>query len=147
MFFLMPATKRFGTIETGGTKVICDWANEEAVEESNPYDSISQTPEKDGEGSGGADSVRPVFLKNGIEANVNTCIDRVMRVPSRRIIIGGDVTQAKKLFRKIRQTLIRHLGGYVDVPEITKSIDEFIVPPKLGQQAGIRGSGSLVHPH
>jgi len=74
------------------------------------------------------------------------CVNMIVTVSPRRIIIGGGVSQASWIFPKIRQKVVSHLNGYVDAPEITERIDEFIVPPELGQSAGLKGAISLVLP-
>ena len=57
----------------------------------------------------------------------------------RRFILGGGVMQQAHLFDKIRTNLSQRLAGYVSLPEL----DEFIVPPGLGTQAGILGAMAL----
>jgi fructokinase len=74
------------------------------------------------------------------------CLNMIVTVSPRRIIIGGGVSQASWIFPKIRQKVVFQLNGYVDVPEITERIDEFIVPPLLGQAAGLKGALALVIP-
>ncbi len=56
--------------------------------------------------------------------------------PPQRVVIGGGVSQAEGLHEKI-DTLVRELaGGYF--PAVNES--PYVVAPKLGQQAGIRGA-------
>jgi fructokinase len=74
------------------------------------------------------------------------CINMIVTVSPRKIIIGGGVSQAEGLFPKIRENVVSRLNGYVDVPEITENIEEFIVPPHLGQDAGLKGAVALVLP-
>ena len=72
------------------------------------------------------------------------CVNLISTVSPRRIIIGGGVSQVKDLFPKIREKVLTRLNGYVDRPEITEQIKEFIIPPDLGQDAGLIGALSLV---
>lgn len=58
-------------------------------------------------------------------------------VSPQRIIIGGGVSQAEGLHAKITATLRQISNGYFSQID---SDPEFIAPPKLGQQAGIRGA-------
>ncbi|MDF1752681.1 MAG: ROK family protein [Verrucomicrobiales bacterium] len=74
------------------------------------------------------------------------CVNMIVTVSPRRIIIGGGVSQARWLFPKIREKVVTRLNGYVDVPEITEQIEDFIVPPQLGQDAGLKGAIALVLP-
>jgi fructokinase len=60
-----------------------------------------------------------------------------------RIIMGGGVMQNKKLFPLVRQEVQRLLNRYISVPEILEHIDEYIVPPALGGQAGVLGAIAL----
>ena len=56
--------------------------------------------------------------------------------PPQRVIIGGGVSQAEGLHEKT-SVLVRELaGGYF--PAVNG--EPYVVPPKLGQQAGIRGA-------
>ena len=49
----------------------------------------------------------------------------------------------RHLFPPIRSELQRLLAGYVAAPEILERIDEYVVPPGLGDQAGIMGALAL----
>ncbi len=60
-----------------------------------------------------------------------------------RIIMGGGVMQNKKLFTLIRKEVQSLLNRYIPVPEILEHIDEYIVPPALGEQAGVLGAIAL----
>jgi fructokinase len=60
-----------------------------------------------------------------------------------RIILGGGVMQQKQLFPLIRQEVQQLLNGYVQSPAIVEKIDEYIVPPGLGDKAGVLGSLAL----
>jgi fructokinase len=60
-----------------------------------------------------------------------------------RIIMGGGVMQNKKLFPLIRKEVQNLLNRYILVPEILEHIDEYIVPPALGGQAGVLGAIAL----
>jgi fructokinase len=39
----------------------------------------------------------------------------------------------------VRQNLREYLKGYVQAPEILESIDTYVVPPLLGDDAGVLG--------
>lgn len=65
-----------------------------------------------------------------------------------KIIIGGSVskggTMGNNLFiEKIKINVIQLLNGYIDIFESKKNIDDFIVPPMLGDNSGIYGSIAL----
>jgi fructokinase len=57
-----------------------------------------------------------------------------------RIIIGGGVMQQLQLLVMIREQLPPLLNGYINARELTDRIDDYIVPPKLGNRAGVLGA-------
>ncbi|WP_082233267.1 ROK family protein [Halobacillus massiliensis] len=62
-----------------------------------------------------------------------------------RIIMGGGVMQQEQLFGKVRKYVIEMLNGYVSSPRLNaNNIDEYIVPPGLTTEAGIKGALGLV---
>jgi fructokinase len=60
-----------------------------------------------------------------------------------RIILGGGVMLQKHLFPLIRTKTLEVLAGYLQAPQIIDQIDTYIVPPALGNQAGIIGGLAL----
>ena len=49
--------------------------------------------------------------------------------------------QQMHLFPKIRERVLKLLGGYVSSPSITpEGIDSYIVPPALGVNSGVIGA-------
>jgi fructokinase len=68
------------------------------------------------------------------------CALLVMTVSPQRIILGGGVMSQSRLLPLIRTATRRWVAGYVDRPELGAGIDRFIVAPRLGDQAGIRGA-------
>jgi fructokinase len=57
-----------------------------------------------------------------------------------RILLGGGVMQQPHLFEMIRAEFSSLLNGYVRHPDILDHVDEYIQPPKLGNDAGILGA-------
>ncbi|MFX5817441.1 ROK family protein, partial [Acinetobacter baumannii] len=57
-----------------------------------------------------------------------------------RIILGGGVMKKTQLFPLIRAQVLELLNNYVRADAIIKQIDSFVVPPALGDRAGILGS-------
>lgn len=57
----------------------------------------------------------------------------------RRIVAGGGVMHNLDLFPMIRQNLRECLNGYVQSPDILESIETYLVPPLLGDDAGVLG--------
>lgn len=64
----------------------------------------------------------------------------ILIVSPKRIIMGGGVMKQAQIFSLIHQEVGKLLNGYVSLPQITDQIDEYIVPPALGDDAGITGS-------
>ncbi len=60
-----------------------------------------------------------------------------------RVILGGGVMHQAQLFPLIRQKVLETLNGYVQDPAVIEHIDTFIVPPGLGDNAGITGALEL----
>ena len=61
----------------------------------------------------------------------------------RRIIMGGGIMRQAHLFARIRKEVSALLNGYIQARELTEDLDEFIVPPKLGDRSGILGAITL----
>jgi len=60
-----------------------------------------------------------------------------------RIIMGGGVMKQAHLFSKIRKNVQTLLNGFVHHDSVMHNIDTMIVPPKLGQEAGLCGAFAL----
>lgn len=60
-----------------------------------------------------------------------------------RIILGGGVMAQSQLFPLVRQKTLAALNGYVQSPAILQRIDQYIVPPGLGNRAGVLGAMAL----
>ncbi len=57
-----------------------------------------------------------------------------------RIILGGGVMEQIQLFPLVRRKVIAYLNGYIQSPSILSNIDGYIVPPGLGNRAGVLGA-------
>ncbi|CUS02721.2 putative fructokinase [Candidatus Promineifilum breve] len=57
-----------------------------------------------------------------------------------RIILGGGVMEQPQLFPLVRAKVREYLNGYVQSPAILDAIDSYIVPPGLGNRAGVLGA-------
>jgi fructokinase len=71
------------------------------------------------------------------------CANFVVTLCPQRIILGGGVMQQAHLFPLVRREVQTLLNGYVRVPEILDDIDAYIVPPGLGNRAGVLGAIAL----
>jgi len=57
----------------------------------------------------------------------------------RRIVLGGGVMQPH-LFGPLRDEFARLMNGYVRHAAVTERLDEYVVPPALGNRSGILGA-------
>ena len=67
----------------------------------------------------------------------------ILTLSPQRIILGGGVMKQEHLFAKIRERVKTLLHGYVQHDTVIKNIDSTIVPPALGQEAGLCGAIAL----
>jgi fructokinase len=70
-------------------------------------------------------------------------VNFICTLSPQRILIGGGVMDQSHLFPMIRHKVQTLLNGYVQSPEILERIDEYILPPALGGQAGVLGAIAL----
>jgi fructokinase len=70
-------------------------------------------------------------------------VNYICTLSPQRIIMGGGVMKQTHLFPRIRTKVSALLNNYVQVPQITEKIDEYIVPPILGNRAGVMGAIAL----
>jgi fructokinase len=70
-------------------------------------------------------------------------VNYILTLSPERIILGGGVMSQKQLFPLIHAEVRKLLGGYLDVPKIMDDIEGYIVPPGLGDRAGILGALAL----
>lgn len=67
-------------------------------------------------------------------------MDYILVYSPQKIILWGGVMHQEKLFSMVRQEVKRLLNGYVSHEMILESIDDYIVPPALGEDPGIKGA-------
>lgn len=76
------------------------------------------------------------YLAGGV-ANI------VLILSPERIVLGGGVMKQRRLFPMIRERVVKLLRGYGVTEGIVEAIDEYIVPPALGDDSGIAGAFAL----
>jgi fructokinase len=64
----------------------------------------------------------------------------VCTLSPKRMILGGGVMQQQSLFPLVRAELIHLLNGYVRSKDLLENVEQYVVPPKLGNRAGIAGA-------
>lgn len=67
----------------------------------------------------------------------------VVILSPQRIILGGGVMEQDQLYPLVRREVKEILNDYISTPEILVEIEQFIVPPGLGSQAGVLGAIAL----
>jgi len=67
----------------------------------------------------------------------------ILMLSPHKVILGGGVMHQAQLFPAVRDAVKRGLNGYVKAPEILERIHEYIVPPGLGDDAGLCGALAL----
>jgi fructokinase len=60
-----------------------------------------------------------------------------------KITVGGGVMKEPALLPLVRSRVQALASGYFDAPELGAAIDEYIVPPALGDRAGVLGALEL----
>lgn len=70
-------------------------------------------------------------------------VNFICTMSPQRIILGGGVMEQAHLFPLVRRKTQELLNGYVQSPEIIERIDRYIVPPGLGNRAGVLGAIAL----
>ena len=70
-------------------------------------------------------------------------VNFICTLSPQRIIMGGGVMEQQQIFPLVRQKVQALLNGYVQSPQILDEIDSYIVPPGLGNQAGVLGAIAL----
>ena len=67
----------------------------------------------------------------------------IFTLSPQRIILGGGVMEQEQLFPLIRKSVLDILSNYISAKEILENIEQYIVPPGLGSQAGVLGAIAL----
>lgn len=67
----------------------------------------------------------------------------ILLLSPKKVILGGGVMHQLQLFPLIREEVRRNLNGYVNAAAVLEGIEDYIVPPGLGDNAGLCGSLAL----
>ena len=62
---------------------------------------------------------------------------------TRRVILGGGVMAQTALLPLVRRRVQALLDDYLQAPAIQRQIETYIVPPALGDRAGVLGAIAL----
>jgi fructokinase len=70
-------------------------------------------------------------------------VNFTLTLSPQRIVVGGGVMNQQRLYPLIRTEVLALLNGYMQVPAIVSQMDAYIVPPSLGDKAGVLGAIAL----
>jgi fructokinase len=70
-------------------------------------------------------------------------VNFICTLSPQRIVIGGGVMSRAHLYPLIRRQVLDLLNGYVRAPQLVESVDDYVVAPGLGGDAGILGALAL----
>jgi fructokinase len=68
----------------------------------------------------------------------------ILILSPKKVIVGGGVMKQNQLLPLVRDKVKENLDGYIQHEKILQSIEEYIVPPRLGDDAGLAGAMGLV---
>jgi fructokinase len=72
------------------------------------------------------------------------CLNVTLITSPEVIVIGGGIMNRKILYEIIQKEFLRMLAGYVDHPLLSSNrIKDYIVPPSLGADVGVKGAMAL----
>ena len=84
-----------------------------------------------------------VFWELEADYIASALMNYILTISPKKIILGGGVMQREFLFPKVRKRVLKLLNGYVSSKTVLEHIDDYIVPPGLGNQAGSIGAIAL----
>lgn len=92
-----------------------------------------------------ADSLPPEHPAWELEAEylAQALHDTICVLSPQRIILGGGVMKQAHLFPVIRRKVMLSLNGYIGAESFERDLGEFIVPPALGDRAGVLGAFTM----
>jgi fructokinase len=67
----------------------------------------------------------------------------VLTLSPERVVLGGGVMGRTHLYAGVRTGVSELLAGYLASPALTGSLESYIVPPSLGERAGVLGAIAL----
>ncbi len=70
-------------------------------------------------------------------------VSMICMLSPQRVILGGGVMLQTHLFPRIRRLVQALLNDYIRAPALLDHVDTYIVPPALGERAGVLGALAL----
>ena len=59
------------------------------------------------------------------------------------VILSGGVMKNQFLYEMVREEVRRQMNGYLQIPRLLHDLESYIVPPALGDEAGVLGAFAL----
>jgi fructokinase len=78
------------------------------------------------------------YLALGLVAFICTLVPQ-------RILMGGGVMHQEHVLPRVRHEVQQLLNDYIQVAALTAQLDDYIIPPALGDRAGVLGALVLAH--
>jgi fructokinase len=73
----------------------------------------------------------------------NLCVNIALTLSPRRIILGGGVMKQPDMLPMVRAAFVKAMAGYLRAPELANDAATFLMPPGLGDDAGLLGAAAL----
>lgn len=70
-------------------------------------------------------------------------VNLIMVFSPERVVVGGGVLEHARLLDMIRRRVPALVAQYLDRPQLGEAIDSYLVPPQLGDRAGVLGAVAL----
>src|SRR5690349_14671810 len=83
------------------------------------------------------------FWNIEVDYIASALMNYILTLSPKKIVLGGGVMQRGFLFSKIRWRVRELLNGYVASKSLLEHIEDYIVPPGLGNQSGSLGAIAL----
>lgn len=74
----------------------------------------------------------------------NALINYILTLAPKKIIIGGGVMQKSFMFPSVRKKVQELMNNYITHDMLSKNIDQYIVPPALGNRSGVLGAIAMI---
>lgn len=69
----------------------------------------------------------------------------VLTLSPERLVLGGGVMARTQLYPLVRAGMVELLAGYLVSPALGDGLRRYVVPPALGERAGVLGALALAH--
>jgi fructokinase len=92
-----------------------------------------------------AESLAPTHPAWALEAEYIAAgvVNIILTVSPQKVILGGGIMKVPGLLDKVRVKVKTLLNNYVNSPAVKNDIDTYILPPALGDMAGVLGAIAL----